>query len=153
MKEYDDLDATDFNILSILLKNSRESYKQIGLQVGLSAPAVTERIRQMEDSGIIKGYTVDLDAQKIGYNVSAIITLTSTYHPLSKLIGDIMKEHGVYLCCRLTGDFDYMLFLMVESIGELDKALRQFSKYGKTKTNIVLAQEQKRDLPNFQDKI
>ncbi len=71
------LDNTDLLILNHLIENARESASNIADSVGMSVPAVTERIKKLQDSGVIRGYSLDINKQKLGMDVSAFITIIS----------------------------------------------------------------------------
>ena len=69
------LDETGWHILQALQENARLSFSELGQRVGLSSPAVAERVRRMEDAGIIKGYHAEIDTAKVGYPITAIIRI------------------------------------------------------------------------------
>ncbi|TIY04080.1 MAG: Lrp/AsnC family transcriptional regulator, partial [Mesorhizobium sp.] len=117
------LDDLDRRLLEILIKDSRTSLKELAQQVGLSSPSVAERLRRLEDRGIIRAFTVEIDPQALGYSLQAIVRirpLPGKLHIVQKLIEEI-PEFGE--CDKVTGDDCFVARLFVRSIGDLDKLL------------------------------
>lgn len=133
------LDETGWRILHALQENARISFSELGQQVGLSAPAVAERIRRMEDAGIIKGYYAEIDISRIGYPISAMIRLNtdgdmcSRFGTLSRDIPEIME------CYRVTGTDSYIMKAAVASIEHLETLIDRLETFGRLTTSIVLS--------------
>jgi Lrp/AsnC family leucine-responsive transcriptional regulator len=85
------LDETDWQLLHELQLNARQSFSELGQRVGLSAPAVAERIRKMEDAGVIKGYHAEVNIAKLGFPVIAMIRMTSVIRP-DRYAGNSCKQ-------------------------------------------------------------
>ena len=100
------MDALDEKILEMLKINARESFATIGKEVGLSAPAIGKRVRQMEEEGIIEGYTLKVNHEKLGIETKAYITLVMHRGPggTSDAIKQIKAMEEVQSCYRITGD-------------------------------------------------
>ena len=116
------MDHIDENILELLKKNGKVSATDISKVVGLSIPAVAERIRKMEHNGIIEGYGVKLSRRKTGYNVTAFIMVTvertSTDDEFRKRI--LTFDEGLE-CHHIVGAFDYILKVLVKTPDELEQ--------------------------------
>ncbi|MER8724007.1 Lrp/AsnC family transcriptional regulator [Mesorhizobium sp. M1027] len=148
------LDDLDRKLLDILVKDSRTSLKELALQVGLSSPSVSERLRRLEDRGVIRAFTIDVDPQALGYALQAIVRirpLPGKLHIVQKLIGEI-PEFGE--CDKVTGDDCFVARLFVRSIGELDGILDRIADKAETSTAIIKAQPIRRrppplDMPNM----
>jgi len=134
------LDPTGWQILLELESNARLSFAELGRRVGLSLPAVAERVRRMEDAGIITGYQVLLDPTKIGRPISAFVRIRLHDHitgeRLEQLLADLPE---VLECHNLTGDDCAIVKVAVPSIPDLEQVLQQLKALGQTTTSIVLS--------------
>jgi len=139
--EHQALDSIDWKILTQLQEDARLSYTEIGRRVNLSSTAVAERIRQMEDHGIIQGYRVALDYEQLGMPITAFINLTLqkdtvTPQAMKKFALRFPEIQELY---STIGTDCYLFKVTVRSISHLDELLTQLRHYGKTSTSIVLA--------------
>ena len=75
------LDAKDWQLIELLQKDARTGYAELGRHVGLSAPATAERVKRLEDAGVIRGYRADVDPQKLGYAIEAVLDRIVGFHP------------------------------------------------------------------------
>jgi Lrp/AsnC family transcriptional regulator, leucine-responsive regulatory protein len=133
------LDDTSWAILRALQENARISYSELGKRVGLTAPAVTERVRKLEDAGIITGYHAAIDPARLGLAVSVVIQLSSQ-HVRSKEIVRMAKESPeIMRCYNLTGKDCYMIEASVTSVEHLEELLERLSALGQTTTSIILS--------------
>ena len=134
------MDALNWKILEALQENARLSYSEIGRKVGLSAPAIAERIQRMEEGGIIQGYRTLLNLDKIGRPLKAVIgfriSQTSKMLPFLHLLKDIPE---VYECTRVTGKDCLFMKVAVRNSEELEKLIDRFIEFGETTTSIVLS--------------
>ena len=135
----DQLDGTSWAILAALQENARVSFAELGKRVGLTAPAVAERVRKMEDAGIITGYHVGLNLPALGLPISVVIQLRNS-HGRSKEMVDLFRAMPeVTTCYNLTGNDCYMIVAAVTSIPHLEKVLEKLNQAGQTTTSIVLS--------------
>jgi Lrp/AsnC family leucine-responsive transcriptional regulator len=134
-----ELDKISWSILASLQENARASYADIGRAVGLSAPAVAERMQKLEEAGIIKGYHIDLDHEKMGYSLKAFITFTAHSGKLMPFLQYVEKMEEVLECHRVTGNYCIFLKVMVKNSAELEQMLTRFMEYGETTTSIILS--------------
>jgi Lrp/AsnC family transcriptional regulator, leucine-responsive regulatory protein len=140
----DQLDETSWAILESLQENARLSFAELGKRVGLTSPAVAERVRKMEDAGIIDGYHAEVNLPALGLPISVVIQLRLN-DTRSKDIGALIRATPeVTSCYHLTGDDCFMIVAAVKSIPHLEKLLEVLNGYGRTTTSIVLSTPVKR---------
>ncbi|MFN0037518.1 MAG: Lrp/AsnC family transcriptional regulator [Saprospiraceae bacterium] len=137
------LDSLDRGILDLLRKNARTTNADIGREVGLSAPAVAERIRKMEEHGVIKNYTAILDFDKIGLSIQAYVTFKATAikHPAMIKLFESLPE--VTEWNAITGNVCAMLKVAVSTGKELEALLEKLAEHGETMTSLILSGGQK----------
>lgn len=134
-----EMDSLNWSIITALQENARASFADIGRKVGLSAPAVAERIQKMEDAAVIKGYHVALDYEKIGYALTAIITFTCHPEKTSAFLKLMGKMQEVLECYRVTGHYGLFMKVAIKTPGHLEEVIDKFNEYGETTTFIVLS--------------
>ena len=134
-----ELDKTSWTILACLQENARVSFADIGREVGLSAPAVAERMNKLEEAGIIKGYRIEVDYEKTGYALKALIAVTTSSGKLQPFLNYIEKRDEVLECHRVTGNHCVYLKVVVENSGHLQHLLARMTEYVETTTSIILS--------------
>ena len=121
-------DKIDFAILRVLQQDSRKTLQEIGVEVGLSPTSCWTRIKKLEAQGVIKRYTVDIDASKIGYHDSVIVQLTleshtdETLYEFGKALATIPEIQEAYL---VSGDYDYYIRIRVRDTRDYERLLRE----------------------------
>ena len=113
------LDTTDRKILNILQKDGRIRNSKLAAEIGISPPAMLERVKRLEASGVITGFAAQVDREKIGYNLLAIIIVSVNLNELSSLqdVKDKLTSLELVLeCYQLTGDVDFMLKVAVKDM-------------------------------------
>jgi len=133
------LDDIGWHILRELQENARISFAELGRRVGLSIPAVTERVRRMEEAGIITGYHADVNPEKVGYPITAFIRMSITGNVSTQIIGLVEKLAEVQECHRGTGGDSFIMKVRVTSVAHLEHLIEQFLPFGATTTSIVLS--------------
>lgn len=133
-------DPLNRKILKCLQTNARQSNAEIGRQVGLSSPAVNERIKKMEDAGIIKGYYANVNPFECGYQLNAIITLRAFMGKLKPFLSHVKSYDEVLNCYRITGNENIVMEVVLKNQKHLESFIDQLIVYGETKTQIVLSQ-------------
>lgn len=133
------IDAINWAILESLQQDARISHAELGRKVGLTAPAVAERIKRMEDLGIIRGYYTKLSYLKTGYQLKAIITLKVFMGKLKPFLDKVTEYDEVINCYRITGNENIILEVVLRNQSHLEKFIDQLIVYGETKTHIVLS--------------
>ena len=123
------MDEINKAILAQLIKNSRSTASEISKQVNLSVPAVAERIRKMETSGMINGYTVKLDRQQLGLQLIAFIMVTlDNTSSIANFRDKMVACPDVLECHHLAGQSDYLLKIRVENTNQLERFLMDVLK-------------------------
>lgn len=133
------LDQTDLLILDELSKNSRITMKQLGEKVHLTGQATSARVAKLEDSGIIEGYTININQVKMGYGIHAMISIItqSTFHdPYLTFIQS--QEEYVINNYKISGDSCYLLECKFPSNKELDEFLTSLNKHVNYKLSIII---------------
>lgn len=133
------MDNIDTKILQMLRRNSRESFATVGKAVELSAPAVGKRVKQLEEKGIILGYSLKLNHEKLGVTTKAIIHLK--IHQSSTIrtaYNQIINQEEVQRCDRITGDDRLSILGYFKNNKDLVKFIERISQYGVPNTNIIL---------------
>jgi Lrp/AsnC family leucine-responsive transcriptional regulator len=133
------MDDIDLELLSALQVDARATYAELGRQVGLSAPAIAERVRRLEASGIISGYHAQVDLKKAGYGIVAFVRLNSAPDLAPQLERMARETPEVLEFHRVTGTEGYVLKVAVTSIEHLERIVVKFLPYGNTTTSIVLS--------------
>lgn len=133
------LDETGRQILKILQEDGRISFNELGRRVGLSSPAVAERVRRMEDAGVILGYKAVVDQARVGYPIMAIIRLSIQVTNLPQADELARSIPEVLECHHLTGSDGVLLKVIVSSVGHLEEVISQMGSAGMTTTAIVLS--------------
>lgn len=113
------------------------SFSALGRQIGLSAPAVIERVRRMEDGGVIKGYRLAVDVAKLDYEIQAVIRVSATEEHCVRLGALVRTLPGVIESHRVTGAERLVLRIAAPSIDGLDDILRQLSQYGTATASVI----------------
>jgi Lrp/AsnC family leucine-responsive transcriptional regulator len=132
------MDALDHRILRILVDDARRPYAEVARQLGVSQPTVAERVRRMEERGVIRGATLRLDAAKLGFPIQAFIRLVSTPQAQLRVEQIAASMPQVLEVARVTGEDCLVIRAALRSVGELSELIGHFSPYGTSNTSIVL---------------
>jgi len=133
------LDRTGWQILEILQGEARISLAELGRTVGLSAPAIAERVKRMEEAGIITAYQAQINPEKVGYPIAAIIALTTTPQQYPQILALIETLPEVRSCHHVTGNVSFFMEVTVSSMAHLEEIIDQLSQFGQTSTSIILS--------------
>ncbi|MCH7524043.1 MAG: Lrp/AsnC family transcriptional regulator [Bacteroidetes bacterium] len=133
------IDSINWNILECLQQNSRQTNTEISKRVGITSPAVAERIRKMEDAGIIDGYYTKLSYFETGHQLKAIITLRAFMGKLKPFILKVKTFKEVINCYRITGSENIVMEVVLKNQKNLEHFIDQLILYGETRTQIVLS--------------
>ncbi|MDJ1176290.1 Lrp/AsnC family transcriptional regulator [Roseofilum capinflatum] len=133
------LDSTGWQILEILQVEARISFAELGRKVGLSAPAIAERVKRMEEAGIITAYQAQINPEKVGYPIAAIIALTTTPQQYPQILALIETLPEVRSCHHVTGNASFFIEVIVSSMAHLEEIIDQLSQFGQTSTSIILS--------------
>lgn len=133
------MDNTDYKILELLQASGRISMKDLGYKVGLTAPAVSERVKKMEDSGIIMGYQANIDFAKLGKTVSAFIDLAMPSESYNRFLEFAIKNDLIVECHHVTGGDSLIIKVLVDNITELETLIDDIKQFARTNTSIILS--------------
>lgn len=133
------LDTLNWKILQHLQQNARVSNSEIGRNVGISSPAVSERIKKMEDAGVIHSYRTVVSPFETGYQLKAIITLRAFMGKLKPFLDKVKTYEEVLNCYRITGNENIVMEVVLRNQKHLEMFIDQLISYGETKTQIVLS--------------
>ncbi len=131
------LDATNLRLLTELQTDARVSLAELGRRVGMSSPAVTERLQRLERDGVITGYRAEIDPRALGYELTAVIRVRPA-PKLLKQVADIARgTPEVVECRRVTGDDCYVMTAHIRSVEHLEEVIDRFATLGQTTTSIA----------------
>jgi Lrp/AsnC family transcriptional regulator, leucine-responsive regulatory protein len=143
------IDAVDTRVLKALAEDARISVADIARIVGLSAPSVSERIRRLEESGVIEGYTVRINAPGIGLPIAAWLRVRPLPGELAH-VADILRDlPEIVECDRVTGDDCFIAKAHVRSMEHLEKIIDRIIPFAMTNTSIIQSSPVGRRLPVF----
>jgi len=138
------IDEIDRKILKELQEDARTSYAELGRRVGLTTPAVIERVRKLEDAGIIVGYRADIDTAKVGLPITAFVRMSISGVDYSHIIEVAQQSAEVLECHRGTGGDSFIMRVVLSSVEHLQEVIDRLTPYGITTTTIVLSSPVKR---------
>ncbi|MEH6407012.1 MAG: Lrp/AsnC family transcriptional regulator [Leeuwenhoekiella sp.] len=133
------IDPLNWQILQLLQKNARITNAEISRKVGISSPAVAERIRKMEDSGVLIGYKAEVSHFHAGHQLKAIITLRAFMGRLKPFLEKVKDFSEVLNCYRITGNENIIMEVVLFDQFHLEEFIDKLITYGETKTHIVLS--------------
>jgi DNA-binding Lrp family transcriptional regulator len=135
------LDDVDLRIINLLQEDSRLSYNKIARKLGISVGTAYNRIKSLEERGVVKGYTVLVDMAKVGYNLTALILIQAEGKHLLDVENEIARMNNVVSVYDITGDFDIAViarFKDRDSLNQFIKSLLSLPYVKRTVTNVVL---------------
>lgn len=141
------LDETDRRIVEALSDDARIPLKELARIVGLSSPSTSERVKRLEERGVIRGFSAEISYEALGYSLQAIVRirpLPGKLHVVQQMIADIPE---IVECDKVTGDDCYIARILLRSIGQLDEILDRVADKAETSTSIVKSQPVRRRNP------
>ena len=133
------LDEIDLAILTELQADARISTSELARRVGRSAPAVAERVRKLEEAGVIEGYRAQINPEALGFAVIALIELTTTPAHYNGVNRYAEKTPEVRECHFVTGGASFIVRVATRSIDDLRRIIEELSAFGTTRTSVALA--------------
>lgn len=133
------LDETDRHLLTELQAEARLSYAELGRRIGLSPPAVAERMRRLEERGLITGYRAGVDLDKLGFPIRAFVRLTTEQEQYPHVIALARRLPAVLECHHLAGGDSFILLVAAPSVSELEATISRLGRYGQTTTSLILS--------------
>ncbi|NKI33003.1 Lrp/AsnC family transcriptional regulator [Croceivirga thetidis] len=133
------MDDLNWKILEQLQLDARASFTSIGKSVGLTSPAVAERVAKMKDNGIIKGFKTVTEHQELGFQLKAIITLRAFVGKLKPFLEKVKNFDEVINCYRITGNENIIMEVVFRNQLHLEGFIDTLITYGETRTHIILS--------------
>jgi len=131
------LDATNIQILKLLLDDPRLAMSELGRRVGMSAPAVTERVQRMQEAGVIRGARLDVDQSALGLGITAFVRVRPMPGQLQNVSELARKTPEIVECHRVTGEDCFIMKVLVGRVELLEAVLDEILRYGNTTSSIV----------------
>jgi Lrp/AsnC family leucine-responsive transcriptional regulator len=131
------LDEVNLQVLAELQAEGRIGMAELGRRIGMSAPAVAERVQRLERAGVIAGYHAEIDPGKLGFPVAAIVRIRPSPGQLARIPEVARETPEVVECYRITGEDCFLIKLYLRGIDGLEEVLDRFTPYGLTTTSII----------------
>jgi Lrp/AsnC family leucine-responsive transcriptional regulator len=131
------IDKVNRDLLGELQLDARLTVAELSRRVGLSSPAVAERLARLQDGGVITGYRTDLDPRALGYSLSVVLRIRPAPRELGKVAELARETPEVTECHRITGDDCYFMKLHVRDVEHLEEVIDRFAPFGSTTTSII----------------
>ena len=131
------LDATNRRLLEELQADARLSLAELGRRVGMSSPAVAERLKRLEREGVISAYRAEVDPSKLGYGLGVAIRIRPAPRQLAQVAELARQTPEVVECHRVTGDDCFVMTAYVRDVEHLETVIDEFAAYGQTTTSIM----------------
>lgn len=133
------LDAVDWRLLAELQEDARLSYKELGRRINLSAPAVAERVRRLEESGVIRGYRAEIDAKAAGFPLLAFVQMRCSFGNCLLKTATAADYPEIVEVHKLSGDHCSMLKVRAASLAHLEGLFERLGKHGDMRSSVVLS--------------
>lgn len=134
------IDGKDWQLVEALQHDARLGYAELGRKVRLSAPAVAERVKRLEEAGVISGYRATLNPERLGFGISAMIRLRCEGN-LCARIGSLVEDIPEVLDCRrLAGEDSALLHVVAMSVQHLEAVIDKLLKFGASTTTLIVLQ-------------
>jgi len=130
-------DELNRHILAELAQDPRLTMRELGRRVGLSSPAVTERVKRLEEAGVIRDYVLDINPSALGLPIAAYIRIRPNSGQLPKVAELARSIREVVECHRVTGEDCFILKVYLPSLDQLDRVLDRFLVHGTTTTSLI----------------
>ena len=135
------IDQISWRILEAVQRDGRISIKALAGEIGLSLPATSERLKRLEEAGVISGYRAVVHPESVGHGVTAVIGLTTIAKPdKARLIATLKEMPEVIECLHVTGQDSYLLRVVTKDLQHLEAFVGSVNGYGETRTSIVMSQ-------------
>ena len=133
------MDITDYRIIELLQEDGRISMKELGKIVGLTSPAVSERVKRLEESGVIQGYKAIVNPDKLGRVIKSFINISLPSENYNNFIEYAKGDNRIVECHHITGDDCLLLKVIVKDMYELEQVIDHIKQVGRTKTSVILS--------------
>jgi Lrp/AsnC family leucine-responsive transcriptional regulator len=133
------LDSIGWKLLKELQEDARLSYAELGRRVGLTTPAVVERMRRLEETGVITGYRAEIDTKKVGLPITAFIRMSVSGNVTERITSLVRELPEIMECHKGTGGDSFIMKVAVSSVEHLESLIDKLTSFGTTSTSIVLS--------------
>ncbi len=133
------MDITDHRIIEILQTDGRISMKDLGKIVGLTSPAVSERVKRLEESGVIEGYKAIVNPDALGRFIKAFVHVSLPSNKYEEFLRISSEDPRIVECHHITGDDCSVAKVIVKDMYELENVIDAIKKLGSTKTSVILS--------------
>jgi len=141
------LDSIDVRLIYALTTDSRTSIAELARLLNMSAPSISERVRRLEEAGIINGFTINVDPKLLGYSLAFYIRIRPLPGQLSRVVSLVAEIEEIVECDRVTGDDCFIARAYVKSANELERIIDRLIPYAQTNTSMIQSSPVKRRLP------
>ncbi|WP_342245958.1 Lrp/AsnC family transcriptional regulator [Pseudomonas sp. OTU5201] len=134
-----ELDAKSWKILQVVQREGRISLTDLASRVSLSLPATSERLKRLEEAGVIEAYRATVSPEEAGYQVMALIGMTTPQPEKARLIAQLQQMPEVLECLHVTGQDSFILRVVTRDIRHLERFVGSINHFGETRTSIVMS--------------
>ncbi|TIW00562.1 MAG: Lrp/AsnC family transcriptional regulator [Mesorhizobium sp.] len=134
-------DETDMSIIEALQENGRLAISELGRRIGLSQPATSERVKRLEERGVISGYHAVVDAKKLGLGMMAVIRVRTTHENIQRCLRQFSEMPQILEVHRVTGEDCFVLKVIVPSPERLESIVDAVARHGAVTTSLILRSE------------
>ena len=137
--QVDELDAVGWRMLEALQADGRAPLKSLAASAGLSVAATAERLKRLQEAGVVRGFSVDVDESLAGYPVKAVVGITAGQPGKKALLKILQNSPEVMECHHVAGADSYLLTVVTTSMSDLERFIGTINAYGETRTSIVFS--------------
>ena len=141
LSDHKSLDDKDVAILRALAADGRTAFAELGRKIGLSQPAMSERVKRLEDRGVISGYSVRIDWELLGIGLGAVIRLATDHSNVHACMEKLRSMRGVLEILRVTGEDCLFIRLALQNAKELECVVDSIARFGLVRTSVILSEE------------
>jgi Lrp/AsnC family leucine-responsive transcriptional regulator len=141
------IDEVDARLLRLLEADSRTSLAELARVLGMSPPSVAERLKRLEEGGVIRRFTVDVSVAALGYALAAYVRIRPTAGQLTKVVELLAGLPEIVECDRITGDDCFLARVHVRSVDDLERLIDRITPFAQTNTSIIQSSPVRRRLP------
>lgn len=135
--ENGNIDAIDARIIEALVADARISVAELARQIGLSSPSTSERIKRLEEAGVIVGYSAKINPDALGFPLAAWLRIRPVPGELKRVVSILQRVPEITECDRITGEDCFIAKAHVQSVGALEKLIDRVIPYAMTNTSII----------------
>ena len=134
-----EINGKSWKILQAIQADGRISLTELAAKVALSVPAASERLKRLEEAGVVRGYRALVSAEAVGYDVMALVGMTTAQPDKARLIAQLQSMPEVLECLHVTGQDSFILRVVTRNIRHLEQFVGSINHFGETRTSIVMS--------------